>query len=108
MFSACRARDWAVLAIEFPNLATTAFLAYAGTRPLAALAELLLHPGWRASSGPGSEPGDHLASPGEREGVEARLAREPGFFGMELRSRARRRPTLGPRWRGATKGRRRQ
>jgi WD40 repeat protein len=66
-----------------------------GPRPLAALAELLVqHASQRSTqSGAGDEAADPRGIFGDAEALRARLAAAPGFFGAEMRARARRRLT---------------
>jgi serine/threonine protein kinase len=68
------------------------FIVRPGPRPLAALADLLAQHAWTHSSQTADRSlestGDGLSEYTEREVLEERLAREPGFFGVQLRVRA--------------------
>ncbi len=79
-------RAGVIPALERGGYAWESFVLRPGPRPLAALAEILLihDPG----AGSGADP---LPDAGEPDAIVARLRREPGLLGAQMRSRARRR-----------------
>jgi hypothetical protein len=87
-------RAGVVPALKHSGDAWEAFVLRPGPHPLAALAELLIQQlGPQTRSGepvPGSEP-DPADTLGDHDAVIERLRREPGFFGVQARSRSRRR-----------------
>ncbi len=72
-----------------------AFVMRPGPHPLAALAELLLQHAWQRSSRDTGRTSDDepdlLPARGDREQLADLLHREPGFLGVQMRGRARRR-----------------
>ncbi|MCG8422227.1 MAG: protein kinase, partial [Proteobacteria bacterium] len=81
-----------------------AFVLRPGSRPLSALAEILLQYSWNTTTGSGegtdrsaggrhagnTAGGDAVAAAGQRERMVAVLREQPGYVGAMLRSRARR------------------
>jgi WD40 repeat protein len=71
------------------------FVIRPGPRPLASLAELLLQHAWQALRSGEAASGADLVAGDARDELAARLRREPGMLGVEMRARARRRRTRG-------------
>ena len=89
-------RAGVIPALKRSGDAWDAFILRPGPRPLAALAELLLQHSWQRSSAERRRPASRVGDAGRhgRPGrglIRAAPRREPGFLGVELRARARRR-----------------
>lgn len=89
------ARAGVIPALVRGGEAWEAFVVRPGPFPLAMLADLLLQHSWQRSSLSADAPSsrrDHFsAEPNQRETMVQQLQNEPGFFGVQLRSRAARR-----------------
>lgn len=72
-----------------------AFVVRPGPHPLAMFADLLLQHSWQRSSQSGDAPASKresaLGGPNQRDALVEQLQKEPGFFGVQLRTRASRR-----------------
>jgi tRNA A-37 threonylcarbamoyl transferase component Bud32/energy-coupling factor transporter ATP-binding protein EcfA2 len=77
-------RAGVIPALKRADEAWETFVLRPGSRPLSALAELLLQPAWQQS-------GEDREPLGDRDALAARLRQEPGLLGVAMRARARRR-----------------
>ena len=89
-------RAGVIPALKRSGDAWEAFVIRPGPHPLAALAELLQQHSWQRSSQTLDvesieRSSDASLSSSERDALVARLRREPGFLGVQMRDRARRR-----------------
>jgi len=67
------------------------FIMRPGPRPLAALAEVLNEHSWQRSSNTASSPLSSSGSSSNMEAILKKLRKEPGYLGVQVRSRAKRR-----------------
>lgn len=67
------------------------FIMRPGPRPLAALADVLLQHSWQRSSHTANSPPSSGGESGNMEAILKKLRKEPGYLGVQVRARAKRR-----------------